>query len=168
MKLVSFRRDGVEGWGAVAGDAIVDMSRRFERKYPSLKLALANPALDLIARELAGAKPDFDIASVTLLPPVPDPDNILSTGFFSQISSAVAGLTTNGAAATIASTLATASSNAAGISPFSGYMSQSPPAISAPSCKPGKAARFRPGYWPALIPSRFRAVPRPRTPICAT
>jgi 2-keto-4-pentenoate hydratase/2-oxohepta-3-ene-1,7-dioic acid hydratase in catechol pathway len=80
MKLVSFRRDGVEGWGAVAGDAIVDMSRRFERKYPSLKLALANPTLGLIARELADARPDFAIASVTLLPPVPDPEKIICIG----------------------------------------------------------------------------------------
>jgi 2-keto-4-pentenoate hydratase/2-oxohepta-3-ene-1,7-dioic acid hydratase in catechol pathway len=80
MKLVSFTRDGVEGWGAVVGDAIVDMSRRFDGKYPRLRLALAKPTLDLIARECAGAKPDFDLASVTLLPPVPDPDKIICIG----------------------------------------------------------------------------------------
>ncbi|MGE3830269.1 MAG: fumarylacetoacetate hydrolase family protein [Parvibaculaceae bacterium] len=80
MKLVSFTRDGVEGWGAVTGDAIVDMTRRFDGKYPRLRLALAKPALDLIARELAGAKPDFSLASVTLLPPVPDPDKIICIG----------------------------------------------------------------------------------------
>jgi len=57
-------------------------------------------------------------------PPVPDPDQILSSGFYTQINSAVGGLASNGAPATTAATLATASSNAAGTSPFSAYMSQ--------------------------------------------
>lgn len=52
-------------------------------------------------------------------PPVPNPDNINSSGFATSIASAVGGLAANGAAATLASTLATASSNAAGTSPFS-------------------------------------------------
>ncbi len=52
-------------------------------------------------------------------PPVPNPDNIGSSGFATAIATAVAGLGTNGASATIAATLAIASSNAAGTSPFS-------------------------------------------------
>jgi len=62
--------------------------------------------------------------------PVPSPDNILSSGFYTQINAAVSTLSTNGAAATIASTLATASSNASGTSPFSAYMSQPASSIS--------------------------------------
>ena len=58
-------------------------------------------------------------------PPVPDADQILSSGFYTQINSAVGNLATAGAAATVATTLATASSNAVGTSPFSAYMSQS-------------------------------------------
>ncbi len=57
-------------------------------------------------------------------PPVPDPDNILSSGFYTQISTAIAGLAGSGAAATVASTLAIASSNLAGTSPFSASQSQ--------------------------------------------
>jgi len=57
-------------------------------------------------------------------PPVPSPDSILTSGFYTQINAAVSGLATNGAAATAASTLAIASSNASGTSPFSTYMSQ--------------------------------------------
>ncbi len=57
-------------------------------------------------------------------PPVPDPDQILTSGLYSQINGEVGGLAANGAAATAAATLATASSNAAGTSPFSVYMSQ--------------------------------------------
>jgi flagellar hook-associated protein 3 FlgL len=62
--------------------------------------------------------------------PVPSPDNILSSGFYTQINAAVTSLSTNGAAATIASTLAIASSNASGTSPFSTYMSQPASSIS--------------------------------------
>lgn len=51
--------------------------------------------------------------------PIPQPDAILSSGFYSQISSAVAGLSANGATATSAATLAVAGSTAAGTSPFS-------------------------------------------------
>lgn len=56
-------------------------------------------------------------------PPVPGPQNILSSGFFTQIQSAVAGLSGSGAASVIAATLATASSNAPGTSPFSAALS---------------------------------------------
>ena len=59
-------------------------------------------------------------------PPVPNPDSILSSGFYSQISTAVGGLAGSGSAATVAATLVIASSNAAGTSPFSA--SQSLPA----------------------------------------
>jgi flagellar hook-associated protein 3 FlgL len=57
-------------------------------------------------------------------PPIPNPDNILSSGFATQISTAIGNLGTAGATATIASTLAIASSNTAGTSPFSAALSQ--------------------------------------------
>ena len=58
-------------------------------------------------------------------PPVPAPDNILTSGFYTQINAAVSGLSANGAAATANATFAVATSNAAGTSPFSTYLSQS-------------------------------------------
>ena len=57
-------------------------------------------------------------------PPVPKPDQILTSGFYTQINTAVGGLGGAGASATAAATLAIAGSNAAGTSPFSAYMSQ--------------------------------------------
>jgi flagellar hook-associated protein 3 FlgL len=59
-------------------------------------------------------------------PPVPNPGLITSSAFYTQIGTAVAALGTNGGAATIASTLATATSNAAGTTPFSGAPGQAP------------------------------------------
>ena len=67
--------------------------------------------------------------------PVPNPDAILSSGFYTGINGAVQSLATNGGSATIASTLAIASSNAAGTSPFSPQLSQSPTTL-----RPGLAS----------------------------
>ena len=67
----------------------------------------------------------------TTNPPVPNPDQILSSGFATQIAGEVGNLATNGAAVTAAATLATAQSNATGTSPFSLYMSQAAPALQA-------------------------------------
>jgi flagellar hook-associated protein 3 FlgL len=57
-------------------------------------------------------------------PPVTNADNILASGFFTQIQTAVAGLAANGAAVTATATFAVATSNAAGTSPFSAFLSQ--------------------------------------------
>lgn len=59
-------------------------------------------------------------------PPVPDPDNITSSGFYTQIASAVSNLSTAGASATTSATLAIASSNAAGTTPFSSTIGSVP------------------------------------------
>lgn len=57
-------------------------------------------------------------------PPVPDPGAILTSGFFSQIKSAAAGLSASGAAGVTTAMTAIAGSNAAGTSPFSAALSQ--------------------------------------------
>jgi flagellar hook-associated protein 3 FlgL len=65
----------------------------------------------------------------TANPAVPDPDSIANiaanpNGFFAQISAAVGALGVNGAAQTANATYQIATSNAAGTSPFSAYLSQ--------------------------------------------
>jgi flagellar hook-associated protein 3 FlgL len=72
-------------------------------------------------------------------PPVPSPDNILTSGFYTQIQAAVSGLSADGAAATAASTIATAASNAIGTSPFSAYLSQPAAALGVPVVQVGAA-----------------------------
>ncbi|HTI83306.1 MAG TPA: flagellin [Acetobacteraceae bacterium] len=57
-------------------------------------------------------------------PPVPNSDNILNSGFYTQINNAVTGLAANGAANTANATFAVAVSNAAGTSPFSSFLSR--------------------------------------------
>lgn len=60
----------------------------------------------------------------TANPAVPGSENILSSGFYTQIAASIASLSTSGAAVTATSTLAIASSNATGTSPFSDFLSQ--------------------------------------------
>jgi flagellar hook-associated protein 3 FlgL len=81
----------------------------------------------------------------TTNPPVPTPDSILSSGLYTQINAAVSALSTNGAAATAAATLAIAGSNTAGTSPFSAYMSQPASALSAPVVQTGEASTVQTG-----------------------
>ncbi len=57
-------------------------------------------------------------------PPVPAPDSILTSGFYTQINAAVGNLAINGSAATATATYDVATSNAPGTSPFSAWLSQ--------------------------------------------
>jgi flagellar hook-associated protein 3 FlgL len=70
-------------------------------------------------------------------PPVPDPDSLGATGFATQIASAVGNLSTAGAPATIAATLASAASNTPGASPFSASLSQPASALAGTSVQIG-------------------------------
>jgi flagellar hook-associated protein 3 FlgL len=78
-------------------------------------------------------------------PPVPSGDAILSSGFYTQIATAVAGLTTNGASATAATTLAIASSNAVGDSPFSSYLSNPVASIATTKVQTGDGGTVQTG-----------------------
>ena len=78
-------------------------------------------------------------------PPVPSGDTILSSGFYTQINAAVSTLSSNGATATAAATLSIASSNAAGTSPFSAYLSQPVGAISATVVQTGQGGTVQTG-----------------------
>lgn len=78
-------------------------------------------------------------------PPIPSASNILSSGFYTQINAAVSALSSNGASATAASTLAIASSNATGTSPFSAYMSQPASDISVPVVQDGEGGTVQTG-----------------------
>lgn len=66
-------------------------------------------------------------------PPVPDPDRIAQSGFFTQIAAAVGDLS----ATTAATTLGIAGSNAAGTSPFSAYLSQPSAGLTPPTARTG-------------------------------
>jgi 5-carboxymethyl-2-hydroxymuconate isomerase len=79
MKLISFRIQGVDRFGAVVGDGIVDMTQRLGPEIGTLRAALAADALPRM-RALARGATDFKLADVTLLPPIVDPEKIICVG----------------------------------------------------------------------------------------
>jgi 2-keto-4-pentenoate hydratase/2-oxohepta-3-ene-1,7-dioic acid hydratase in catechol pathway len=75
MKYASFRVDGRTSYGVVQGDGLIDLGKRFGAQYPDLKSVLAAgfPA-ELAAA--ADAAPDYSLAQVELLAPIPDPAHV--------------------------------------------------------------------------------------------
>ena len=80
MKLASFHASGRDSYGAVVEGGIVDLGRRLGERCPTLRAAIAGEALGRLAPEIATAKPDFALAQVRLLPPIPEPDKIICAG----------------------------------------------------------------------------------------
>lgn len=75
MKYASFRVDGRTSYGAVAGEGIVDLGKRFGAQYPDLKSVLAAGFPAEVAAA-ADATPDYSLAQVELLAPIPDPAHV--------------------------------------------------------------------------------------------
>lgn len=79
MRLASFRIGGVDGFGAVAGDGIVDLGRRFDR-FATLREAIAAGAQAEMQAAAEAAAPDHALAAVELLIPIPAPEKIWCIG----------------------------------------------------------------------------------------
>jgi 2-keto-4-pentenoate hydratase/2-oxohepta-3-ene-1,7-dioic acid hydratase in catechol pathway len=81
MKLASYKTSKGAGYGVVAGDGIVDLTRRIGKKYPDLRALIAGNGLAQ-AQKIAKAakKPDFKLARITLLPVIPNPGKIVCVG----------------------------------------------------------------------------------------
>ena len=77
MKLASYNHDGKEGYGAVVGDGIVDLSGALyqETNFASLvDLLAAGPAVLAEFRHLVdGSAPTFGVSDVTFRLPIPNP-----------------------------------------------------------------------------------------------
>jgi flagellar hook-associated protein 3 FlgL len=77
-------------------------------------------------------------------PPVPNPDNILNSNFYTAINSAVSQLGANGAAATAAATLQIAAPTNAADSPFSAWLTQQAVNANYPSATPTSPSNLLP------------------------
>jgi 2-keto-4-pentenoate hydratase/2-oxohepta-3-ene-1,7-dioic acid hydratase in catechol pathway len=77
MKLISFRRKGVAGYGAVQGDKVADFTALAGVRAPDLVAALRE---GMIAELAAKAVFDLDLAEIELLPVVTNPGKIFCVG----------------------------------------------------------------------------------------
>jgi len=81
MKLVSFvAGDGRLGYGAIKDGGVVDLSRRFGERAPTLRTLLAAGALAEAERIVRDSAPDFPLEGLELAPVIPDPDKIICVG----------------------------------------------------------------------------------------
>jgi 2-keto-4-pentenoate hydratase/2-oxohepta-3-ene-1,7-dioic acid hydratase in catechol pathway len=80
MKLLSYEISGVQGYGALVGDGIVDLARRFGPRVPTLKELLATDGLKRAAEVIAAARPDYGLGDIRFQLPIPSPEKIVCVG----------------------------------------------------------------------------------------
>ena len=80
MKIASYIASGKPAFGVVSGDGVITMNERLGGKYPTLRDALADYALDEMRDAAMGATPDQKLAGLQFLPAIPDPEKILCVG----------------------------------------------------------------------------------------
>lgn len=80
MKLASYRVRGRESFGAVVGEGVVDLKLRLGAGYDSVLELLRAGALPRVREAVRGARADYALSEVTLLPPVTAPEKILCIG----------------------------------------------------------------------------------------
>jgi 2-keto-4-pentenoate hydratase/2-oxohepta-3-ene-1,7-dioic acid hydratase in catechol pathway len=79
-RLATYVINGLQKYGAVVGDGIVDLSGRFGQQYPTLREAIAAGALMRLAEEGARYQPHHALDQISWLPPVPQPEKIICIG----------------------------------------------------------------------------------------
>lgn len=80
MKLASYRVRGRDSFGAVVGEGVVDLKLRLGAGFDGVLALLRAGALDKAREAVQGARADFPLSEVTLLPPVTAPEKILCIG----------------------------------------------------------------------------------------
>jgi 2-keto-4-pentenoate hydratase/2-oxohepta-3-ene-1,7-dioic acid hydratase in catechol pathway len=80
MKLASFRRSGVESFGVVNGDRVIDLAPIAGEVGGTLRQAIAGGKLERIAQYAASAPPGLALDQLEFLPVIPDPAKILCVG----------------------------------------------------------------------------------------
>ncbi|MBK1870686.1 fumarylacetoacetate hydrolase family protein [Aestuariivirga sp. YIM B02566] len=78
MRLLSFRADGKDRFGAVIDTGVVDLSARL--KQQSLRQLIAEMPRADIQAEIARVSADFSLSDIDYLVPVPDADKIICVG----------------------------------------------------------------------------------------
>jgi 2-keto-4-pentenoate hydratase/2-oxohepta-3-ene-1,7-dioic acid hydratase in catechol pathway len=80
MKLVSFSTSQGSSFGMVRDDVIFDLGKRLDGRFADLKALIAANAFREAAQSIEGAQADHALADVTLLPVIPNPEQIFCVG----------------------------------------------------------------------------------------
>jgi 2-keto-4-pentenoate hydratase/2-oxohepta-3-ene-1,7-dioic acid hydratase in catechol pathway len=79
MRFLSFSRNDEASFGAVIGDAVVDLGERHP-ELPDLRQAIREARLGELAEETGRAKADCSLVDITYLPTIPNPEKIFCIG----------------------------------------------------------------------------------------
>ena len=80
MKLISYRYQNQDSYGALQGDRVVDLRAVFGARAADLKSLIAADLLGEAAKAAAAAKESLALADVALLPVIPNPGKIVCVG----------------------------------------------------------------------------------------
>jgi 2-keto-4-pentenoate hydratase/2-oxohepta-3-ene-1,7-dioic acid hydratase in catechol pathway len=80
MKLLSFKINGRASFGAVVGEKVIDLGRKFEGRFADLVDVLKADALPEIERAIVGVDGDYALSQIEFLPVIPNPPKILCIG----------------------------------------------------------------------------------------
>lgn len=80
MKLISYQHNGIDSYGAVTGDRIVDLREVFAGRATDLKSLIAADLLAEAAAAAAKATATLPMSEVRLLPVIPNPGKIVCVG----------------------------------------------------------------------------------------
>lgn len=80
MKFVSFIHQKKASYGVVSGDDVVDLGKKFGKKYPTLRVALLDGALNALKKAAKSMKPTLKMSKILLLPVIPDARKIVCVG----------------------------------------------------------------------------------------
>jgi 2-keto-4-pentenoate hydratase/2-oxohepta-3-ene-1,7-dioic acid hydratase in catechol pathway len=80
MRLASFRIGDRDTWGMVEGDQVLDLGNVYAERFTGLRSVIAAGAYAELRAAAAARAARVPLASVTLLPVIPDPGKILCIG----------------------------------------------------------------------------------------
>ncbi|WP_414450000.1 fumarylacetoacetate hydrolase family protein [Burkholderia sp. 22PA0099] len=80
MKIISFKRAGIESFGVLTESGIIDMAPHASKVGATLRQALLRGSLAEIGEIAARSQADFGIGDIAFLPVIPDPQKILCIG----------------------------------------------------------------------------------------
>jgi 2-keto-4-pentenoate hydratase/2-oxohepta-3-ene-1,7-dioic acid hydratase in catechol pathway len=79
-KFASFSVAGQPGYGLITDSGVIDLSKRYAAKWPTLREVVADGALERLSEEGAGLTVDWTVKDITYEVPIPAPEKILCVG----------------------------------------------------------------------------------------
>lgn len=80
MKFISYLYQKKPSYGVVVDDGVVDLGKKFGKKFPTLRTVLLGGALNTLKKAAKGKKPTIKLSKVQLLPVIPDARKIVCVG----------------------------------------------------------------------------------------